>query len=64
MFSDINECDSKDRGESLCGNNTKCSNKIGTYHCPCCDGFEKDENGTCVGMGIFINLTILSLSVP
>ena len=49
MFVDINECTPYPSGEPVCGDNSKCANRMGTYLCPCCDGFRKTENGTCIG---------------
>ena len=48
MFvSDVDECELEDP-EPICGNNSKCLNTIGSYDCPCCQGYEKDANDTCV----------------
>ena len=44
---DVDECDLDDPKPD-CGNNSRCSNTLGSYDCPCCQGYEK-ENDTCVG---------------
>lgn len=49
-FADVNDCSLAEiKNETLCGENEKCVNRIGTYECPCCAGFERDSNGNCVG---------------
>ena len=52
--SDIDECDLEDPKPD-CGNNSKCSNTIGSYDCPCCQGYEK-QNDTCVGKWVLSRL--------
>lgn len=44
---DINECAT----DNVCGDiNKVCTNSVGSYTCPCREGYELATNGTCVGM--------------
>lgn len=40
---DINEC----LNETICTDNSKCTNKNGSYECICNNGFYKTDDGTC-----------------
>ena len=58
-FADIDECELETE-EPICGNNSKCSNKIGGHACPCCQGYQKDDNGTCIGKLLpFSNFSVI-----
>ena len=43
LFSDVNECQKKP-----CASNSICENTVGSYTCPCRDGFVKRRN-VCTG---------------
>ena len=45
-FSDIDECKRK---INPCGNNSDCTNNIGSYSCRCHDGFKDNHYGLCQG---------------
>ena len=59
---DINECNSKDHSHKCDKNTTTCNNKVGSYACPCRNGFEPAPSPyKCQGMG---NIHFLVYSKP
>ena len=50
LAADFNECENN---ASECGENKYCNNTIEGYECLCNDGFEKNENDSCIGKPLF-----------
>ena len=58
---DVDECNSVDL--NACGYGSECQNTMGSFMCPCLDGFNATVDGQCEGNGNLLNQSDVYLRV-